>query len=229
MIINGPYWPHFICPNCRAVADLDAEIDDGEWEDAEQAEGEGAASAETPQVGVASTPRPPNISEDTAPISTTGEDSEPEHSPSDGALSDDELERVVNETTREVNNLSLGGTSSTSSNTPPPHDHSTVSPVDIISRKPVPNGSNGIISPQTLDPRHRTPSPNEAGSPGQMSGVEGPMTPTNDAGPFILDGKAGRDPPLMRTPFVGTSATTAGGSTADANGMGSPRSTPAAS
>jgi len=223
VIINGPYWPHFICPNCRAVADLDAEIDDGEWEDAEQADGEEAALAETPQVGTGSSLRPPNISEETAPISTADEDLD--DSPSHGALSDEELERVVNETARDVTNLSLGGTSS-SSNTPPPQlDHSTVFPVDIINRKPVSNGSNGVLSPRTLDPGHRTP--NDVGSPGEISGVEGLMTPTNDAGPFILDGKAGRGPPSLR-PFVGTSTTTIAGSSADENGMGSPRSAPRA-
>src|SRR6187402_1811895 len=37
VIINGPHWPHFICPNCRTVADLEAELDDPyaneEWEE----------------------------------------------------------------------------------------------------------------------------------------------------------------------------------------------------
>jgi hypothetical protein len=28
IIINGPHWPHFICPNCRSVADLEAELDE---------------------------------------------------------------------------------------------------------------------------------------------------------------------------------------------------------
>ncbi|KAG9237717.1 hypothetical protein BJ875DRAFT_124637 [Amylocarpus encephaloides] len=28
VIINGPHWPHFVCPNCRAVADLEAELEE---------------------------------------------------------------------------------------------------------------------------------------------------------------------------------------------------------
>lgn len=35
VIINGPNWPHFVCPNCRSVADLEADLDElseEEWE-----------------------------------------------------------------------------------------------------------------------------------------------------------------------------------------------------
>ncbi|POS86936.1 hypothetical protein EPUL_000431 [Erysiphe pulchra] len=28
VIINGPHWPHFICPNCRSIADLEAELEE---------------------------------------------------------------------------------------------------------------------------------------------------------------------------------------------------------
>src|SRR4051794_13024936 len=35
-ILNGPSYPHFLCPNCRAVADLEADVDEPfeEWDDA---------------------------------------------------------------------------------------------------------------------------------------------------------------------------------------------------
>jgi hypothetical protein len=40
----------------------------------------------------------------------------------------------------------------------------------------------------------RTPSPNGLSSSAgdALAGVEGPMTPRNDVGPFIFDGSAGR-------------------------------------
>lgn len=51
MIINGPHWPHFICPNCRTVADLEAELDDpytnGDWEEVEAAD-QAPVSEQTP-------------------------------------------------------------------------------------------------------------------------------------------------------------------------------------
>jgi E3 ubiquitin-protein ligase DMA1/2 len=92
---------------------------------------------------------------------------------------------------------------------PPPSDsespaqqtsNATVGPVDIISRKPVPGASNATSSRLEQPDTHmertstRTPSPNGLSSSvgDALAGVEGPMTPRNDAGPFIFDGSAGR-------------------------------------
>jgi hypothetical protein len=78
--------------------------------------------------------------------------------------------------------------------------NATVAPVDIISRKPVPGISNATSSHLDQPRSHmertstRTPSPNGLSSSvgDALAGVEGPMTPRNDAGPFIFDGSAGR-------------------------------------
>ncbi|RKF55609.1 putative ring finger protein [Erysiphe neolycopersici] len=37
VIINGPHWPHFICPNCRSIADLEAELEETCSEELEEA------------------------------------------------------------------------------------------------------------------------------------------------------------------------------------------------
>jgi hypothetical protein len=75
----------------------------------------------------------------------------------------------------------------------------TVPPMDIIARKPVANSSS--VSSRLDQPASRlersmtrTPSPNSHTSllVDPSIGVEGPMTPRNDAGPFIFDGSGGR-------------------------------------
>ena len=75
------------------------------------------------------------------------------------------------------------------SSSQPQLSNATVQPVDIIGRKPVSNGSSSRLADPT-----RTPSPSalHPSSMDAMTGVEGPMTPRNDAGPFIFDGSAGR-------------------------------------
>jgi hypothetical protein len=84
-----------------------------------------------------------------------------------------------------------------SSSLHPQLSNATVAPVDIISRKAVSNvGSSRLAEPNSDAERGltRTPSPNglHPSSMDAMTGVEGPMTPRNDAGPFIFDGSAGR-------------------------------------
>ena len=73
--------------------------------------------------------------------------------------------------------------------------NATSAPVDIIPRKAVGTPSARLGQPESTVERQstRTPSPNGLGSSLDiMTGHEGPMTPRNDAGPFIFDGSAGR-------------------------------------
>jgi hypothetical protein len=78
----------------------------------------------------------------------------------------------------------------------PTASSATTAPVDIISRKPVGSSSQArAAQPEAGLDRAiaRTPSPTGLGSSLDVAvGVEGPMTPRNDAGPFIFDGSAGR-------------------------------------
>lgn len=69
--------------------------------------------------------------------------------------------------------------------------NATSAPVNIV-RKAVGSGGSHLQQPTSHPERHstRTPSPNGLGT--SPAGVEGPMTPRNDIGPFVFDGSAGR-------------------------------------
>jgi hypothetical protein len=101
-----------------------------------------------------------------------------------------------------LSNLHINDEPPSPSDSESPAQHTsnaTVSPVDIITRKPVP-GTNPTSSHLEQPSSHmertstRTPSPNGLSSSvgDALAGAEGPMTPRNDAGPFIFDGSAGR-------------------------------------
>lgn len=75
--------------------------------------------------------------------------------------------------------------------------HSSVGPMPIRSR--VPTGSRPSANPETQGSTSssddlngaRTPSPSSRLPVPEFLGVDGPMTPRNDVGPFIFDGSAG--------------------------------------
>jgi hypothetical protein len=216
VIINGPHWPHFICPNCRSVADLEAELDDpyanGEWEELASVEvaapEQRAESAHSEPADV--TPGVNNTSEAHGlPLETETRDSEHGHV----VLSDIEVSEAsddsgvnqrVNQATQEIASLNIDDSpspSETADSHPPHSSNATVSPVDIIARKPVANSAGNISSHLEQPDSHsersfaRTPSPNGMSSSlavDTLIGTEGPMTPRNDVGPFIFDGSAGR-------------------------------------
>jgi len=208
IIINGPHWPHFICPNCRSVADLEAELDDpsGDWEEVDPAE----ATVQAPQTTEPSNNTQQSRHEDNS-TEGTGVLVEPESQPERDGNSDMEVAEASDDSSLDIrlrrslenlSNLHITDESPPSDSESPAQQTSnaTVPPVDIISRKPIPSASNATSSrleqPNTHMERasNRTPSPHGlSSSVGDASAaVEGPMTPRNDAGPFIFDGSAGR-------------------------------------
>lgn len=132
------------------------------------------------------------------------DESDQDHSSPDGDAADtsEDSDQVVNNTSEAMVYLQLEDEPpsplSSASSHPPELSNATVPPVDIVSRKPASGlsasardgGSTSHLGHDTA----RTPSPN--GLPSSlndpMGGVEGPMTPRNDAGPFVFDGSAGR-------------------------------------
>ncbi|TGO81475.1 hypothetical protein BPOR_1139g00020 [Botrytis porri] len=208
VVINGPAWPHFICPNCRTVADLEAELDepDGDWEelatsDAE-AEVEAISEAATntnnlhgTEPATQETVIPQSSDPTGAPILPEPENLEPlnmNHIEDDLDTSDDSSTGALAHKTRLEDIAFLNVSDSQASSaaaTPVPQTNlsSTVSPLDIIARKPVPSATSnsrserGSPSPNGMHPALADP----------LTG-EGPMTPRNDVGPFIFDGGAGR-------------------------------------
>lgn len=203
MIINGAHYPHFICPNCRTVADLEAELDDlvapEDWEEVEAPEVDAPAPAATPAQATTSHISNQMRARDTSTNETgdtaiENELSEPEllSVPARNTGSGPQVGTIVEE--------DQNHSDSTDSETHP-ISNATVAPVDIVVRRPSAAPSRNGHEDSTLE-RHssvRTPSPNRLGSslgdPSPL--VEGPMTPRNDAGPFVFDGSAGRGEPAV--------------------------------
>lgn len=207
VVINGPTWPHFICPNCRTVADLEAELDepDEDWEELAGSEGEVEAvsesasrahNTESAAEDIATPTQQPNSST-AAPALPEPERFEPliMHHIDELDSSDDSSTGVpAHETGLEdlaflhVNDSPASSASATPA--PQSNSNSTVPPVDIVTRKPVPSTSAGSSS--RVEHGRGSPSPNgmHRALTDPLTG-EGPMTPRNDVGPFIFDGGAG--------------------------------------
>ncbi|KAH6642336.1 FHA domain-containing protein [Boeremia exigua] len=163
-ILNGPTWPNFLCPNCRAVADLEADVDDpGEfedWDEEPQANSDSAPDAENPPADRHVTPRASAV-----PLNGTAENGT-------------DLAELQHAITRISINESIQHPQ-----TPfRPIEPTTASVTQPVSIDRGPGAFNGL-SPLYLA-AHDGLAPDRA--------HDGPMTPRNDAGPFVLDGSAGR-------------------------------------
>ncbi|KAH8178605.1 FHA domain-containing protein [Sarocladium implicatum] len=144
-LLLSPNYPVFICPNCRAGADLEADVDEPtDWD-------------------------PEPSGDDGAEIDSATEDFKTPADPDQTHLPESD----TNDVTMAVNS---------SSETPvrPPLPHTASAPL------PIRNASASNASRQSITDQNRpnrTPSP-----PGH--GPEGPLTPSNDAGPWVFDGSA---------------------------------------
>ncbi|KAI1816220.1 SMAD/FHA domain-containing protein [Poronia punctata] len=146
-MLHGPSWPIFMCPNCRATADLDAEVDDpgDEWQQFESDAPDG--KIQSPPVGESPAPASP--------------------SPALNGISH------ARRAAEELGDVTVRFDASPM---PPPSSRSTRHTVsDPV---PIPNGS-----------RRRSPSP--VGN-SMLNNREGPITPRNDAGPWVFDGNPAR-------------------------------------
>ncbi|KAF2745995.1 hypothetical protein M011DRAFT_468879 [Sporormia fimetaria CBS 119925] len=183
-ILNGPTWPNFLCPNCRAVADLEADVEDmadlEDWDDLAD-EGEEQSSAD-PVADRQLTPRPSAspLEQSLAQVLPSSED---------GALGDlaaaisaynlvDTLERVMDQ----------------HQSTPATPERFITPPTSSSVTQPVAIQYNAANENSGLSPL--LPNARSGLAAGQPS-TDCPMTPRNDAGPFVLDGSgsAGRDRP----------------------------------
>jgi hypothetical protein len=194
--LNGHTWPNFLCPNCRAVADLEADVEEQEeeWEE-DSLEAAIEASKQDggllTQVGTVVNGHDV-MDEDEEPDGVrTPRAMEPIPSPRQGAETEaiagssrgDEFNgcpTADDDDLTTMSHLSLHSTelpepeALVRSETPPElADHASVSA--LAAPRPIPGraGSSYELHPGT-------------------PGAEGPMTPRNDAGPFVLDGGAGR-------------------------------------
>ncbi|KAG9242767.1 hypothetical protein BJ878DRAFT_543948 [Calycina marina] len=204
IIINGPHWPHFICPNCRTVADLEADIDEPEpepEEEWEKLEVDEDTKDQTTMGTVSQTP-----AQATEEFPHPSEEHKSAHSSNINSNSDGEVVEISDESdARNTDASEAMGYMNINDGTPSPissvgeieiPNNATVQPVNI-GRKAVPF-LGGISSQFEQTPTNdvrmlRTPSPNELPSSlmNALSHGEGPMTPRNDAGPFVFDGSGG--------------------------------------
>ncbi|KAJ4352082.1 uncharacterized protein N0V89_007428 [Didymosphaeria variabile] len=179
-ILNGPTYPNFLCPNCRAVTDLEADVDDPvdleEWEEEPvQENGEVKTNGGPSQEDRHVTPKA-----STNGLSSLDED---EWAPN-SHISFGDLEAAIS-------NITISG-STNDSGIAPAADPSTPQ------RSPVPFASSSVTQPVAINviaanesvgltPLHNRSS-NSSDGLSPNGAPEGPMTPRNDAGPFVLDG-----------------------------------------
>ncbi|KAI0540883.1 SMAD/FHA domain-containing protein [Xylaria digitata] len=146
-MLHGPSWPIFMCPNCRATADLDAEVDEPaeEWQ---------------------------QLPEDIPEEKPQGQVLQENHVPksSGSQLNGDPHRRQADQ--GDPGDVTVHYQSTMTSQTPANSRHGISDPV------PIPNMSE-----------RRTPSPTRNGL---LNGHEGPITPRNDAGPWVFDGNPAR-------------------------------------
>ncbi|EOA87296.1 uncharacterized protein SETTUDRAFT_88946 [Exserohilum turcica Et28A] len=174
-ILNGPTWPNFLCPNCRAVTDLEEDVEDmGEFEDwegeEEVANGDTTTHPDAEQGDRHVTPRA-----SVAPLNA---------SESDGGIDLSELQQ-------HMTNIDINGAEPVNGNT---HDAALETPDRRLTppsssvTQPVSINVSGANEYAGLSPL--CPMGSDGLAPDRMH--DGPMTPRNDAGPFVLDGSAGR-------------------------------------
>ncbi|KAK3955279.1 hypothetical protein QBC32DRAFT_205756 [Pseudoneurospora amorphoporcata] len=164
-LLSSPSYPQFICPNCRAAADLEAEVDDPEdWEqleadeqmeDAVYVQDESQASSNDAQARLAAA----------TPIHQHETDA-----------SGDVTMLYSNPQQPAVSNP-FDGTSR-----PVVSHNSTSQPVPIRQNPAAVNGPAG----ESRRDAARTPSP--TGIAHVVAAHEGPITPRNDVGPWVFDG-----------------------------------------
>jgi E3 ubiquitin-protein ligase DMA1/2 len=163
-LLIGPSWPIFTCPNCRAAADLDADVEEptGDWEQYDEDEDsmeEKPDDAAAPKEG------------DDAPANESAAAEAPRQSETQDEAGVENGDPTV------MMDSTMVAEAASSVN-------ATSDPVAIPNATPRHN--------PTLDTSSRglrTPSPADAPL---VPSNEGPITPRNDAGPWVFDGDAGR-------------------------------------
>ena len=173
-------FPNFNCPNCRAYSDLSAEVDI-EPEDSDEDMSDVVEAVENKAIGQDQT-------------------GDPGHDRADA-------ESVTNSATTE--NQELSNEQQTR--------RSSMSGSGLLARRQASNRAsievnsvNGLDMPQRFDADETTnelrPEITRTDSPDAVQGItgEGPLTPRNNAGPFVFDGSAGRPGSTRRLTVTAT-------------------------
>jgi len=148
-MLHGSSWPIFVCPNCRATADLDAEVDEPVEDWPQILEND---AAEDKVQAVAEVESRASLSQSSAVNGNSHARRVSSDEPGDVTVHFDSAAMPPPQ--------------------PGPPRHTASDPV------PIPNAS-----------QRRTPSP--VGN-SLLNNREGPITPRNDAGPWVFDGNPAR-------------------------------------
>ncbi|KAM0700309.1 hypothetical protein Q7P35_012030 [Cladosporium inversicolor] len=217
-LIHGPNWPNFLCPNCRFVADLEADVEPLEEEEEEEFEEIPTPFAETAEESAdVDQSGETGVSSDDAVDSSNGgggnttDDSTNAQIPSRDRPRDtlfmplqvDNLDRTANITDEE-----LAGLAGTVTLEPP-------TPIEQTEPNPLAGASSSVSSPVPISmsaSKIRAPPPPDLMSARSATPTsttpfalaasvleEGPLTPRNNAGPYVLDGDAGREMGAMNS------------------------------
>ncbi|MCJ1415628.1 hypothetical protein MMC32_001960 [Xylographa parallela] len=206
MLNDHRTWPQFMCPNCRAMADLEADVDDplDEWHDDED---------EDADINVDSQHNPSNLVSNPNPDGTEVPVLSNVISSSNGRL---DHESAYQELPSRSRQLSItNATNEHPAATPLSNQPTPSSGPSLITRRLASRPSFGVVNEvpaledtnmnidlatnQSAIPHSppitpcaagglRTPTP----TAGEALDHVGPLTPRNDAGPFVFDGSAGR-------------------------------------
>ncbi|CAD0090719.1 unnamed protein product, partial [Aureobasidium vineae] len=169
-----PSWPSFQCPNCRAYADLEADVEPPEEEDYESEGVEDAIQA--------STSAQPEPEPESLPAIETGD------------LEDEDLTAMMNSVSMGSTSASHNpsGTDSSSEGEAGPSRGSISQPVPIIASTNAPVNRNlpDSIMARSATPTSSAPFALAAATLAPMG--DGQNTPMNDAGPFVFDNNSRR-------------------------------------
>lgn len=180
----GASYPQFTCPNCRAVTDLEAELDADDGEDWEQAVDEPHGPTAHRVSTLTQPTNPLQNQEDTVHVGGAATAYE--------EASDVDLTNIQFESNGDdaaiISQVTTSGllTRRQTSNTASPAQVAQVNGIEI----PRPSNAAQMAPVVVNDPSGtlRTATPTSA----DIIGGEGPLTPRNNAGPFVFDGSAGR-------------------------------------
>ncbi|GAB1320352.1 hypothetical protein MFIFM68171_10562 [Madurella fahalii] len=208
-LLASPSYPIFICPNCRAAADLEAEVEDPEeWEQLDSDEGgaqQEGALLQAPSSNHADAP--PRKSRESVRNANHMVLSSPQQSPPQQQIEVPEVTMLLDSPPQLPLPASAQIDISASSSagvllpgpavalpSPSPLSHHTPSnpvpiPAAAVAQQRI-LSSGGIGGGDGRREGTRTPSP--TGAPVVMNGHEGPITPRNDAGPWVFDGSGVR-------------------------------------
>ncbi|KAI9847668.1 MAG: hypothetical protein M1838_000814 [Thelocarpon superellum] len=205
-ILNGTTWPQFLCPNCRAVADLEAEVDEPSADWARQLNDADAVPASR-DAALVSTPLGPNGEVAPPPDKRPGKE-EPERPASNLA---DAVGALTLEATEPGDGASDPPLPLRESDFPSGTHAPSVRP-SLASRRSdsvqaldlaapsTPSGTGTSVrqasrelSDNWLSSDRETDAADTTVHSPDPPGPDGPLTPTNDAGPFVFDGSAGRE------------------------------------